>query len=664
MSASSFTKSFRFRLIAPVAIAMAVAILSASSFIVFSQNRGNIHLSELITKAFQGTGTEINTSMTSLSRQFEEKLATMNSSARTILGESARDSLHKAAESMAYRMRKNYETSAESFAQLLAKVAQPAVIAHDSISLSSFARNAKSNPDIIFVFFMDETRQPLANYIFDGHKNMPALLQKTGRNPREIIKAAMADKNFQVISQVIGSEDEPAGYIYLALDTSKVQEENALLSTHFDKLIKENVDAIDQILAKESGTMIGALNSSIAEIQQQTAAAATVTATELSTSSKVLSKRLIIIFLFGSLFCFIIILAILLLNARVILRILGGEPADMARMAQRIAQGDLNIHFAGATAQAEGSLQGSLQQMVTKLQGLIRMLVSQSSQMADISTNLQKAAGETSRDAEVSASTTATVARSTIEMSDNMNTVALASDQAANNVNVVAMALTEMATAITTIAGNTEKANRITSEAVSYAESSTQKVNTLGEAANDISKVTEVITAISEQTYLLALNATIEAARAGDAGKGFAVVANEIKELAKQTAQATSEIKSKIDSIQNSTNETVADINMISKVIHDVNEIVSSISQAIEEQSATTAEITTNVSEATNGIASVSANIAGSSAAAAQIAQDINEVSQLASNSRECSGRVESGAQLLNKVVGELQLETAKFKLS
>jgi methyl-accepting chemotaxis protein len=71
----------------------------------------------------------------------------------------------------------------------------------------------------------------------------------------------------------------------------------------------------------------------------------------------------------------------------------------------------------------------------------------------------------------------------------------------------------------------------------------------------EISKVTETITEISEQTNLLALNATIEAARAGEAGKGFAVVANEIKELAKQTSDATQEIKRKIESVQASTTQ-------------------------------------------------------------------------------------------------------------
>ena len=65
--------------------------------------------------------------------------------------------------------------------------------------------------------------------------------------------------------------------------------------------------------------------------------------------------------------------------------------------------------------------------------------------------------------------------------------------------------------------------------------------------ADEIGKVIEVIQDIAEQTNLLALNATIEAARAGDAGKGFAVVATEVKELAKQTANATIDIRKRIE---------------------------------------------------------------------------------------------------------------------
>jgi len=116
----------------------------------------------------------------------------------------------------------------------------------------------------------------------------------------------------------------------------------------------------------------------------------------------------------------------------------------------------------------------------------------------------------------------------------------------------------EMSATVTEIAGNTSKARQVTEEAVAKTGSASQRMDELGVAAQQISKVTETITEISEQTNLLALNATIEAARAGDTGKGFAVVPNEIKELTKQTAEATLEIRERIGAIQSSTEMTVS----------------------------------------------------------------------------------------------------------
>src|SRR3954467_14244973 len=63
-----------------------------------------------------------------------------------------------------------------------------------------------------------------------------------------------------------------------------------------------------------------------------------------------------------------------------------------------------------------------------------------------------------------------------------------------------------------------------------------------GASSAEIGNGVKTITSIAEQTNLLALNATIEAARAGEAGKGFAVVAGEVKEFARETAEATEEV--------------------------------------------------------------------------------------------------------------------------
>ena len=70
----------------------------------------------------------------------------------------------------------------------------------------------------------------------------------------------------------------------------------------------------------------------------------------------------------------------------------------------------------------------------------------------------------------------------------------------------------------------------------------------------------DVIRGIAEQTNLLALNATIEAASAGEAGKGFAVVASEVKDLARQSADATDSIANQIREIRQDTDLSITPI--------------------------------------------------------------------------------------------------------
>ncbi|MFC1883735.1 methyl-accepting chemotaxis protein [Thermodesulfobacteriota bacterium] len=250
------------------------------------------------------------------------------------------------------------------------------------------------------------------------------------------------------------------------------------------------------------------------------------------------------------------------------------------------------------------------------------------------------------------------------QMNNNINSVAASMEEASTNMNLVATAAEEMTATISEIARSSDKARSITGEAVSQAEDASKKIGELGRDAQEIDKVTETITDISEQTNLLALNATIEAARAGEAGKGFAVVANEIKELARQTADATQDIKSKIKSIQNSTSGSVTQVDEISRVINEVNEIVSSIANAVDEQSATTIEISGNVSQASKGIQEVSENMSQSSIAAADITSEISDVSKSSSEMSNTSSQVATSAQELYKLAVKLRDMVGKFRVS
>jgi methyl-accepting chemotaxis protein len=167
--------------------------------------------------------------------------------------------------------------------------------------------------------------------------------------------------------------------------------------------------------------------------------------------------------------------------------------------------------------------------------------------------------------------------------------------EVSNNVQVVATGTEEMTTSIKGIFQSASQAATITDTAVKIVEQTNHKISALGESSVDIGQVVKVITEIAGQNNLLALNATIEAARAGEAGKGFAVVANEVKQLANQTAKATSDISEKIKIIQADAKNAVEAMDEITNVINEVNDISGTIASAVEEQSATTNEMSRNV---------------------------------------------------------------------
>ncbi|MFT5701616.1 MAG: methyl-accepting chemotaxis protein [Desulforhopalus sp.] len=308
----------------------------------------------------------------------------------------------------------------------------------------------------------------------------------------------------------------------------------------------------------------------------------------------------------------------------------------------------------GILAQSLNEMAKNLRKMITDVSVGVESVDDSSSQLAAISNQMQSGAENT-------ASRSGQVASAAEEMSANQNTVAAAMEQASVNVNMVATATEEMNATISEIAQNSHNAKEITTQAVGKSKKAAQRVDELGRAADEINKVTEAITEISEQTNLLALNATIEAARAGEAGKGFAVVANEIKDLAKQTAQATLDIKTKIYGIQQATGITVTEINDIQTVISDIDQIVSTIAAAIEEQTATTREIAENVSQASTGITEVNENVAQSSTVAGEIASDIAEVNNSANEMNQASSRVKESASDLSGIAINLKNMIAKF---
>jgi methyl-accepting chemotaxis protein len=326
-------------------------------------------------------------------------------------------------------------------------------------------------------------------------------------------------------------------------------------------------------------------------------------------------------------------------------------------------EGDLTKRIEVASKDEVGELAHWFNTFVEKIQRIIAdvarnatNLNNSSKELADISDHLSEGAGQTSGKA-------VTVAAASEEMSTAIAAVAQVMEDTANNLTIVASGAEEMTATINEIAVNTEKGRQIAEEAVGQTAHASKQIEELGTAAQQIGKVVETITEISEQVNLLALNATIEAARAGDAGKGFAVVANEIKDLAKQTAAASGEIKQQVEGIQNSTQGTVAEITSIAAVVAKVSEIVTTIATAVEEQSVTTKDIAGNVARASEGVTEVNKSVSETSRTAAAITEDIADVTQASGEISNSSSQVNESSSDLSRLAETLTSMVGQFKI-
>ncbi len=159
------------------------------------------------------------------------------------------------------------------------------------------------------------------------------------------------------------------------------------------------------------------------------------------------------------------------------------------------------------------------------------------------------------------------------------------------NAQTLAAASEEMRASAEEISRNTTEAERVAADALKSAQSTGEVIARLEKASREIGKVTRLISSIAEQTNLLALNATIEAARAGEAGKGFAVVASEVKDLAKETSEATTSIGARVEEIQKETSEAVKAVSEIVATTQSIHDRQAAIAGALVEQTSTTAEL-------------------------------------------------------------------------
>ncbi len=330
---------------------------------------------------------------------------------------------------------------------------------------------------------------------------------------------------------------------------------------------------------------------------------------------------------------------------------------------QQVAQGNLKENVEIKTKDELGDLADTTNRMIDDLRDIVGQISSFSTSLTSSSQNLTGVSQELDNNAVRMSDLCGNAQQATGEMNTSMNSITSTSQESMSNVTTMAAAIEEMTATIAEISSQTEKGRVVTNQAVDTVKKTSNRMNELGDAAEAISNVVDIIMAISEQTNLLALNATIEAARAGDAGKGFAVVASEVKDLARQANEASEDIRKKTQAIQSSSKSTIEEIKTIADVIEDVNAIVVTIASAMEEQSVTTKEISQNVAYVTTGIEGVTSEVSSATGLTGTVVADIDNVSTASQEVESGGAQVKSNAGALEGLANQLQTIVDQFKL-
>ncbi|HKL76855.1 MAG TPA: methyl-accepting chemotaxis protein, partial [Gammaproteobacteria bacterium] len=156
-----------------------------------------------------------------------------------------------------------------------------------------------------------------------------------------------------------------------------------------------------------------------------------------------------------------------------------------------------------------------------------------------------------------------------------------------------------------------------------------ENIRALRDAGGRVESANRTISDIAKQTDLLALNAAIEAANAGDAGQGFGVVAEEVRNLASQTAKATSEVGSLLSELQDRAGHSAEAVEGLEAAIQDMAAVVEQTDQSAEQIASGAEQLTATMdsaAEEANGIGDSVATVARHGSEVESASGDLGEL--------------------------------------
>ncbi|MGK3142166.1 methyl-accepting chemotaxis protein [Pantoea sp. C2G6] len=264
-----------------------------------------------------------------------------------------------------------------------------------------------------------------------------------------------------------------------------------------------------------------------------------------------------------------------LFTVRVLMRQLGGEPAQAQALAAAIAAGDLTSKVVLRSGDSRSML-ASLDSMQTHLRELVSRIKEASGSVALAADEISRGNSELSSRTEEQAAALQETAASMEQLTATVKSNTLGAQQTAGSARETA----------TLARGGENDVQRMS-----------ETMNGISLSAAKIRDITGVIEGIAFQTNILALNAAVEAARAGEDGRGFAVVAGEVRSLAQRSATAARDIKTLIEQTVGQVEQGVTVAAGTGQSILKIVGMVSELAEAMDNISLSSSEQMQGISQ-------------------------------------------------------------------
>lgn len=314
-----------------------------------------------------------------------------------------------------------------------------------------------------------------------------------------------------------------------------------------------------------------------------------------------------------------------------------------------LSQGDLTQRLPDKGRDELDEVAANVNAFVAELQAIVQRTRDRSHQLSSASAQLSSAANGVLQTANQQSDATSSVAASVEEFSVSIDQVADNAAQAENKAQQSGTLSNQGGADVQRAVAEIQRVAHVVSDA-------TGQMQALGQQAQDITSIVQVIKEVADQTNLLALNAAIEAARAGEQGRGFAVVADEVRKLAERTASSAQDITAKVASVQRRTGEASA-------VMQQGNEFVTDSVRQIEAAGASMHQISDGSQGVLGAVTDISTALREQRIAGAEIAKNVERIAQMTDTSRSTASDVSSAAAKLKLLAQDLQAEVARFRV-